>query len=428
MTVQVTVYKSIVAFIAFLILSLPASAQQKKPETLDVYLDCNGSCDFDFIRRQIPYVNYVRDRVGADVHVLITNESTGSGGRNYNLEFIGLESLAHMKDALKFTSGSTATDSERREGLTDTIARGLVRFLMTTAVGDRIVVSVPVIGESADPSNVQIIEDPWNFWVFNIRVSGNYEAEDSQSDSRIETRVSADRVTEDWKFGISGRMNYRESRYDLSTGSIKSSNRDGNIFGQLVKSLNSHWSAGLTTYTSTSSSNNTELSASISPTVEFSFFPYSESSTKNLRLIYEMNFRNIKYEEVTVYNKTEQVVVQNQLRLSTNFRQPWGNARAHVSLESYVTDFEETLFDLYNVSFGADMDIRVAKGLSLNFGVDISSVHDQIWLPLEDANDEDVLLGNRRLPTSFEYELDFGFSYRFGSIYNNVVNSRFNMN
>ena len=55
----------------------------------------------------------------------------------------------------------------------------------------------------------------------------------------------------------------------------------------------------------------------------------------------------------------------------------------------------------------------------------MSSVHDQIWLPAEVADDDEVLLGNKRLPTDFEYKLDFGFSYRFGSIYNNVVNPRF---
>jgi hypothetical protein len=55
----------------------------------------------------------------------------------------------------------------------------------------------------------------------------------------------------------------------------------------------------------------------------------------------------------------------------------------------------------------------------------MSSVHDQIWLPAKVADDDEVLLGNKRLPTDFEYELDFGFSYRFGSIYNNVVNPRF---
>ena len=36
-----------------------------------------------------------------------------------------------------------------------------------------------------------------------------------------------------------------------------------------------------------------------------------------------------------------------------------------------------------------------------------------------------VLLGRRQLATDFEWRLFVGLSYSFGSIYNNVVNSRF---
>jgi len=159
--------------------------------------------------------------------------------------------------------------------------------------------------------------------------------------------------------------------------------------------------------------------------LEFSFFPYTESSTRDLRLQYELNFRKNQYEELTVYNKLNQTLVQNQLQLRSDFRQPWGNAELRLSVESYITDFEESLFDLYNVSLGGEIDIRIARGLSISIGAEMSSVHDQIWLPAKVADDDEVLLGNKRLPTDFEYELDFGFSYRFGSIYNNVVNPRF---
>ena len=415
--------KSFLQLLLFIAVTLPATAQESIPETLDLFIDCGRSCDFDYMRREIPYINYVRDRVGADVHLLITEESTGSGGRNFKLEFIGLDQLASMKDDLAFVAGSTDTSNEVREGLTNTIARGLVRFLMTTEMGKRIEVSVPVTEQSTLPENVQVIDDPWNFWVFNVRMSGSYEAEESNSKTVIETNVSADRVTEEWKFLVWGRMNYRESRFDLST--IRSSNRDGSVYGQLVKSLSERWSAGLTTYTNTSSSNNTNLSTSISPTVEFSFFPYTESSTRDLRARYEINLRKNSYDELTVYNALDQLLIQNQLQLMANFRQPWGSARASISLESYVTDFEESLFDLYNVALNGNIDFRVARGLSINLEAKVSSVHDQIWLPLEESDDEDVLLGNRKLPTSFEYEMKLGFSYRFGSIYNNIVNPRF---
>ena len=39
--------------------------------------------------------------------------------------------------------------------------------------------------------------------------------------------------------------------------------------------------------------------------------------------------------------------------------------------------------------------------------------------------DEEILLNLRTRASDFNYGLSFGFSYRFGSIYNNVVNNRF---
>lgn len=407
----------------------PAQAQNGsgngKPETLSVFLDCGRSCDFDYVRRTIPYVDWVRERLEADVHVLVTSRETGSGGREYELQFLGLDHLESMTDRHAFTAISTDTDAERREGLTAAIASGLVRFLLTTEMGRDIQISVPVTEQTNAPDLEDVVEDPWDFWVFNIRMSGDIEGEENEKQYRVETRVSADRVTEEWKIGLSGRFNYRESEFDLSSGTVRSIRRDGNVFGQVVKSLGPRWSTGFTTYTNTSSQRNTDLSYSISPTVEFAFFPYSQTSTRDLRARYEMNFRHNKYEELTVYNEIEQTLVQNQLMVFTNFRQPWGSAGARLSIESYITDFEQSLFDLYNIGVRGDINVRIARGLSVNFNAEVSSVHDQIWLPAQQSDDEEILLGNAALPTSFDYEFGFGFSYRFGSIYNNVVNPRF---
>ena len=49
-----------------------------------VFLD-GTRIDMDYIRTEITFVNYVRDRKEADVHVLITQQRTGGGGREYTL-------------------------------------------------------------------------------------------------------------------------------------------------------------------------------------------------------------------------------------------------------------------------------------------------------------------------------------------------------
>lgn len=51
-------------------------------------------------------------------------------------------------------------------------------------------------------------------------------------------------------------------------------------------------------------------------------------------------------------------------------------------------------------------------------------INDQISLPRGEASIEDILLGQSQLATNFETDLSFGLSYTFGSLYNNVINTR----
>src|SRR5262245_34210539 len=46
-----------------------------------IFIDCtNTPCDGDFFRTEMTFVDHVRDRQTADVHILLTGQSTGSGG------------------------------------------------------------------------------------------------------------------------------------------------------------------------------------------------------------------------------------------------------------------------------------------------------------------------------------------------------------
>ena len=72
--------------ILFMLAGLLGSAQAPSPQTaaptarLQVFLDCRD-CFADYLREETPWVDFVRDRSEADVHVIITNTGTGSGGR-----------------------------------------------------------------------------------------------------------------------------------------------------------------------------------------------------------------------------------------------------------------------------------------------------------------------------------------------------------
>ena len=52
-------------------------------------------------------------------------------------------------------------------------------------------------------------------------------------------------------------------------------------------------------------------------------------------------------------------------------------------------------------------------------------MRDQLFLPRRGASDEEVLLRQRDLDTDFDYALNVNLRFTFGSIFNNIVNPRF---
>ncbi|MCH7717659.1 MAG: hypothetical protein IH876_16150, partial [Gemmatimonadetes bacterium] len=103
-----------------------------------------------------------------------------------------------------------------------------------------------------------------------------------------------------------------------------------------------------------------------------------------------------------------------------SFTQPWGSSSVSLTGTQFLNDLSKNRLTLF-----ANTNIRLVRGLSLRlFGV-ASRVRDQLFLPKAGATDEEVLLRRRQLETSFTYFVSAGFTYRFGSIFNNIVNPRF---
>ena len=127
-----------------------------------------------------------------------------------------------------------------------------------------------------------------------------------------------------------------------------------------------------------------------------------------------------EYIEETLLGRSEELHNQQALTLDFSQRQAWGNASIRLSGSSYLHDK-----DLYNVSLRGNLSFRITRGLDLNLGARYSKVADQLFLSGEDLTDEERLLELRTQQTDFEVSLDFGLSYQFGSIFNNVVNNRF---
>src|SRR5688572_20343881 len=81
-----------------------APAPQAAPAAkarVQVFLDCKDECFGDYLREEIEFVDWVRDRENGDVHVLVTGTTTGGGGREYSVQMMGLRTFAGRDQTLK---------------------------------------------------------------------------------------------------------------------------------------------------------------------------------------------------------------------------------------------------------------------------------------------------------------------------------------
>jgi hypothetical protein len=396
-----------------------------RPSGLRLFLDCegHGTCDQEYIRTEIDYVDHVRDRTQSDVHLLVTTEGTASGGRLFTLAFLGRGAYASISDTLSYASLGTDTWNELREGLTRMIAVGLVPYLARTALAGRLRLSVDPNGVDREPSALS--NDPWNYWVFGAGVSAEFEGEESQKDYRVRGDLSANRTTEDWKVRLSTRGDFRESRYTLEDTSIVSIQRDGEVFGFVAASLGPHWSVGGSASANTSTRRNIEYSVSGGPTVEYNIYPYSESTRRELRLQYRVGIEHVLYDEETIFDRLDETLLAHEFEVRLDQNQPWGGTSASLEMTHYLTNFDRSRLRYYSVEVDGGINVRIVRGLSVFFSGGVEFIHDQLYLSKEDASDEDVLLGRVSLPTSYEFRVEAGLNYSFGSIFNNVVNPRF---
>src|SRR5262245_37663389 len=95
---------------------VPAPAPPQAPHPMvRVFLDC-PRCDEDYLKREVTFIDYVRNREDADVHVLVTTQETGGGGVQFTLKFIGVGRFQGQDETLLYNSPQTATADEQRAG------------------------------------------------------------------------------------------------------------------------------------------------------------------------------------------------------------------------------------------------------------------------------------------------------------------------
>lgn len=409
-----------------LLMAPPLAAQVvEDPETVGIFFDCQtmGCRDLDYFRREIPFVNWVRDREVADVHVLVTSQQTGGGGSSYTLAFLGLGSFEDQDQELVASVGGDATEDDRRSAVARQLRLGLVRYVAATPTGARLSVTAPGSGtegagqEEADAAR----NDPWDFWVFRIGANGFVNGEATSRFSDYSLSLSADRTTETWKIDLSGRRSENRQRFELSDGDVVEAVRtDWSASGSLVRSIGDRWAAGIRANGRSSTLLNQDLQVALLPGVEYNFFPYSESSRRSLTLQYLVGPVHFDYINETLFGQTEETRWEESLTARLSLVQPWGRWATSVSGSHYFHDLEK-----YSIDVSGSLNVRLFRGFSVRVAGNYSWIRDQLFIAAGGATDEEILLRQRQLETSYRYFTSFGIEYRFGSIFNNVVNPRF---
>jgi hypothetical protein len=188
----------------------------------------------------------------------------------------------------------------------------------------------------------------------------------------------------------------------------------------VVKSLGNHWAIAGRGRVGSSTFLNQDRAARLAAGVEYSVFPYAESSRRELTLQFTAGVNNFKYHETTIYGKDRETAADAVLLGAFDVRQPWGSSGLSLEAATYFHDPAR-----HRIVAAGDIDVRVFKGFSVTMDGSISRIHDQLYLRAGEATDEEILLRRRQLATSYRYRFSAGVSYTFGSIFNNVVNTRF---
>jgi hypothetical protein len=418
------IFLALLGTLAFAQFPVDASAQANRGEALRVYLDCNTfRCDSDYFRTEINFVNWVRDRTLADIHLIITSTSTGGGGSVYTFDFIGRDDLEGADDQIQRITGATDTEDEELRVLTRAIAAGLARY--SVAIGDPVPVriealSAPAPGQDELVSEAQV-DDPWDFWVFEIGGDVDLEGEDTESQRSFSAEFDAQRTTPIWKFefGADGRFS-RDERELRDREVIVDERTNWSTDLLLAYTLAEHWSVGMVAGAGASTRRNQTFGANAGTAIEYSFYPYEEAPRRSLTARYELGVQHFDWDEETIYFETKETRPQQQVRLQLFQRQPWGQARVGLTGSQFLHDLER-----WNVSLGGFLSFRVLRGLNLNVRGNLSFIEDQLYISREGLSDEEILLGRFDRPTNQRYGISVGLSYEFGSIYNNVVNNRF---
>jgi hypothetical protein len=407
--------KRIFCFLLF-ILTVTCFSQENVSESdtirkdaLNVFMSASS-----YIKKEITFINYVRDLKNADLYIIQTYQGTGSGGDATTYFLVGQNKYKGMNDTIIVNTGPDDTEETSRIKELKSLKMGLMRYMLKTPLSGYFDIKFTI------PVKETVTTDKWDNWVFSTSFFGSFDGEKSYKSTMLDGSFSANRVTEKNKFNFNYSYGWRDSKYQIGDLLINSFSRNQYANILYVKGLSQHWSMGITGSARSSVYSNYDLSVTVRPAIEYDIFPYKDATRRQFTLMYGIGLDYCNYHDTTIYNKTRETLSSHMFSASYQVIEKWGSIYTSLNWSNYLHDWSKNNLGLYG-----SISLRLAKGLRLNIGGGGSLVHDQLSLVKGGATYEEMLLRRKEIATQFTYYTNFGLSYTFGSIYNNAVNPRF---
>lgn len=389
------------------------SKSYSQSDKIKVFLSCR--CDDDFIKQNTLVFDYVRDRTLSDIEVFVFEITNASGGRNYSFEYKGKNNFQNIENKISTDIPKNLTFSEAREQLLKTYKLGMVYFMQNTAFQNQL----EVIFHDVETKSDELTTDQWKNWVFEVSGSFNFENETSIKEEEYNLGLGVDRVTEMWRVRSDFGMR-RSVKFFSGDEENYSSERKRTFFsGSVVRSLSNHFSTGFFGYYLNDTFRNYRSFVNFSPALEYNFIPYAEVLTREVTLAYKVGYNFYEYFEKTIYGFLNQKMFNQSLTLNLRYREKWGSVYSYLVASQFLDQPDQNRLTLNN-----NINLRIVRGLSLRISGNFQLIRDQINLPSGEASIEDLLLRQRQISTDFQNRISLGLSYTFGSIFNNIVNTR----
>jgi hypothetical protein len=408
-----------------LLLTAPASAEPSdstaaRPDSSwrnlapRLYVQDETWSDIDFIKTEVTFVNYVRDRTEADVQLTITCRATGDGGKEYCLTFLGLCSFRDINSVLKHTTTPDATPDEARKALVDAIRRGLVPFVARTGLRDALSI------EFTPPAAPAAVTDPWHNWVFSFSLYGWANGDQAYSYIYYNAYPKVSRVTEMDKLVLAGGVSTTRNQFVLDTTVVTALSRSYYANAAYGRKLSNHLGLGGRFLYNTSDYNNLRYSFALGPKLEYDIVPYSEYVRHKVYIQLIPTVQHANYFDTTMYDKLSEYAVQNEAVLGATLTRSWGTVELSADGSHYLHDITKNRLSLYG-----SVSLRVVAGLSVSVSGGYDFIHDQLALRKAGATEEERLLRLREMATGYSYWTSVDVTYTFGSVFSNIVNPIF---